>query len=371
MSTPPLVRAAESSPAPLSNREWVGRALFFDANLSEPPGQSCASCHDPNFAFTDPDKWVPTSEGASTGVYGKRNTPTAMYLDEMPPRQFITREGVFFGGLFVDGRVDTLEQQAQAPLLNAAEMANPDKQTVVAKVRDSAVAGAFRKIYGRQVFDNVDQAFDGIVDAIAAFERTFAFRQYSSKYDAVLAGRAELTADELDGLFWFTNKCASCHPVTGSGGKPPMFSDFRYHNLGIPANPGNRFASMPPTINPDGAAFVDKGLGGSLADPLQDGKFRTPTLRNIALTGPYMHNGWFNTLTAVVDFYNTRDRKPPCVSASVTEDQAVAQGCWPAAEVHANLSTSLGRMDLSSQQVNHIVAFMKTLTDGWRASMRF
>jgi cytochrome c peroxidase len=118
-----------------------------------------------------------------------------------------------------------------------------------------------------------------------------------------------------------------------------------------------------------GIKFVDKGLGAFVGDSSQNGKLKVPTLRNIAVTGPYMHNGYFNTLRGVVDFYNTRDVKNVCQSAWVTEDQALKDRCWPAAEVAANVNhDELGDLGLTDQEVDDIVAFLRTLTDGYGPS---
>ena len=128
-----------------------------------------------------------------------------------------------------------------------------------------------------------------------------------------------------------------------------MFTDFTYDNLGTPRNPENPFYSLPTELNPDGYAYVDLGLGKTVNDPAQNGKFRVPTLRNVAVTPPYMHNGVFKTLFSVVAFYNTRD---------------VAD--WPAPEVNVNVNRDeLGNLGLSSQEVEDLVAFLRTLTDGW------
>ena len=357
-----------------SPKERLGQMLFHDTRLSEPAGQSCASCHDANFASTDPDQWTPTSQGVNPKLFGSRNTPTAMYMAFSPAFHFDEEEGLYEGGQFLDGRAATLEDQAKGPFLNPLEMANTSRQQVVDKVSAAHYASLFRHVYGSDAFSNTDAAYDRIADAIAAFERTRVFNKFTSKYDAYLAGRAKLTGQEMRGLELFEREdkgnCAACHASRPdkdeNAGTPPLFTDFTYDNLGVPKNPRNRFYGMKKQHNPDGRQFVDKGLGGFVNSPAEDGKFKVPTLRNIALTAPYMHNGYFMTLKGVVDFYNTRDTKPACPQEFLEDDKAIKKGCWPVAEVAANVNRDeLGNLQLSEQEVDDIVAFMHTLTDGW------
>lgn len=350
----------------------LGRLLFFDPSLSEPAGQSCASCHDPSRAFTDPDDGRPTSKGVHRERFGSRNTPTAMYMAFSPAFYFDQQEGHYVGGQFWDGRAASLEEQAKGPFLNAVEMANPDKASVVEKVRRAPYAGQFDAVFGQEgALDDLEQAYERITAAIAAFERTAEFHPFSSKYDAWLAGKAQLSEQELRGLKLFEDEnkgnCAACHPSRpGPKGEPPLFTDFTYDNLGVPRHPENPFYTQAKVHNPDGRAFVDKGLGGFVNKAEEDGKFKVPTLRNIAQTAPYMHNGYFRTLRGVTAFYNDRDVRPRC-QAEAAEAKALGQGCWPAPEVAENVNTEeLGKLGLTDQEVDDIVAFMATLSDGWQ-----
>ncbi len=358
----------------LTPKERVGMQLFFDTRLSHPAGQACASCHDPRVAFTDPDKSSPTSKGIIPGRFGNRNSPTAMYAAYSPAFGFDEVEGLFIGGQFLDGRAASLEEQAKAPFLNPLEMNNPDRQSVVDKVRNAPYARQFQRVFGPDVFRDPDRAYDKIAEAIAAFERTRAFNRFSSKYDAWLAGRARLTAQELRGLALYEDpakgNCAACHPNRpADDGTPPLFTDFTYDNLGVPRNPDNPFYRLPPAFNRDGKGFVDRGLGSTVNLASDDGKFKVPTLRNIALTAPYMHNGYFYSLRAVVDFYNTRDVKPACRDPFTSEAQAQKKGCWPAPEVPDTVNRSeLGNLRLSPGEVDDLVTFLLTLTDGWKAT---
>ena len=358
-------------PAPAADEAAaLGRLLFFDAGLSEPAGQSCASCHAPARAFTDPDTSRPTSKGVDPRRFGNRNSPTAMYMAFSPAFHFDEKEGHYVGGQFWDGRAATLEEQAKAPFLDPLEMANPDKRAVVQKVRRAAYAGLFEQVYGKGALDDVDRAFERIAAALAAYERGPEFRPFNSKYDAWLAGKAKLTKQELRGLKLYEDEkkgnCAACHPSRrGPKGEPPLFTDFTYDNLGVPRNPANLFYGQDKAHNPDGARFVDRGLGAAVKQPAEDGKFKVPTLRNIARTAPYMHNGYFTTLRGVVAFYNDRDARKRCPN-DLPEAEALKRRCWPAAEVAANVNTEeLGRLGLTGREVDDIVAFLRTLDDGY------
>jgi cytochrome c peroxidase len=367
----------------------LGQALYFDENLSSPPGQSCASCHDPSAGFADPDVTSPTSQGAIRRRFGNRNSPTTTYAAFIPPRHWVEPPtggmggggmgvivGGWTGGLFWDGRVDTLEDQAKGPFLNPLEMHNASKRVVVRNVRKAAYAPLFVSVFGPRPFRSVETAYDNVAHAIAEFERSRQFVPFTSKYDDLAEGLVQFTEQEARGLALFEGpaKCFRCHPTTpagemgmaAAGGGPSMgvnrqgamFTSFRYENLGLPRNPDNPFYRLPRFLNPDGAGYVDLGLGPVVGDLAQNGKFRIPSLRNVALTAPYEHNGLFDTLHAVLHFLNTRD-----VLA------------WPTPEVpetvhrhHGDMPTDgriLGNLKLTAQEIDDIVAFLHTLTDGY------
>jgi cytochrome c peroxidase len=348
--------SARGTKESLTPREQLGKLLFFEESLSTPEGQACSACHTPERAFADAEIVLPVSKGAAEGKYGNRNDMPVAYASFIPPLHRDTAENVWVGGLFWDGRVNTLEEQAMGPPLNPLEMANPDAVSIQNKLRELEYADLFTEIYGPGSLDAPEKAFANMADAIAAYERTAEFRRFDSKYDRFLKGEAELTEQEFRGfgLFVAENKgnCAACHPHTPlPDGTPPLFTDFTYDNLGVPSNPENPFYLLPPDLNPDGFGFVDLGLGGTLNDPEENGKFRVPTLRNVALTPPYMHNGVFKTLFEVVAFYNTRLTAP-----------------WPAPEVAENVNdVELGDLGLTPGEIEDIVAFLMTLTDGWEA----
>jgi cytochrome c peroxidase len=326
--------------------QQLGKQIFFDTNLSSPAGQSCASCHDPKTAFTDPVLNSPVSIGVIPEQTGTRNSPTATYASYSPFFQFDDKEGLHIGGQFWDGRAATLSEQAKGPFLNPAEMNNNDKAEVVSKLQTAPYVDLFKQVYGVNALDNVDQAYQSMADAIAAFENTSIFNRFSSKYDYFLAGRVKLSNQELKGLQLYNDvnkgNCAACHPSTTIDNSPPLFTDFTYDNLGVPKNPV--------ILAKKGQDFVDFGLGAIINDVNEKGKFKVPTLRNIDKTAPYFHNGIFKTLREVVNFYNTRD----------TDSK------WGKPEVAENVNIGgLGNLKLTAKEVDNIVAFLKTLSDGY------
>jgi len=179
-------------------------------------------------------------------------------------------------------------------------MANPRAENVVEAIRQSDYADLFREVFGANSLDETEKAFDYFAQAVAAYERTEEFHPFDSKYDYYLQGKVALNEQELKGLEIFNNdakgKCAACHPSEAAAdGKPPLFTDFTYDNLGVPKNPENPFYYLAKDLNPAGTVYVDLGLGGFLNNEEEYGKFRVPTLRNVGRTAPYMHNGVFKT----------------------------------------------------------------------------
>jgi len=319
----------------------------------------------------DSQSKLPTSHGVHPELHGSRNSPTAMYMAFSPPFHYDADAGAFVGGQFLDGRAASLEEQAKQPFLNPIEMANTSKAQVIAKIRVATYATLFRKVFGATSLDDTDAAYDRVAEAIAAYERSPALSFFSSKYDAWLAGRVALTAQEQSGLTIFERpdkgNCAACHPSRPSAdGTPPLFTTFKYENIGTPKNPANPFYAMPAKYNPAGANFVDLGLGGPTGLASENGKFKVPTLRNIVITLPYTHNGYFTDLRSAVDFHNTRDLKPACIGDKVSLATAKLKNCWPAPEVSSNVNhTALGNLGLAAAEVDDLVAFLSILTDGW------
>jgi cytochrome c peroxidase len=325
--------------------------------MSTPEGQSCSTCHDPELAFADPITELPVSRGAVHGMYGNRNDMTISYSRYVPPLHYDSTEGVWVGGLFWDGRANSLTEQAMGPALNPLEMANPDTLAVAEKVRSLDYADQFSAIYGSGALDDPDSAFYYMADALAAYEQSAEVNPFSSKFDLWQRGESALTEQEQRGFMLFVveskGNCAACHPHTPlEDGTPALFTDFTYDNLGAPPNGENPFYMLSEEHNPEGFSYRDPGLAATLDDPSELGKFRVPTLRNVALTPPYLHNGVFKTLYQVVSFYNTRDVAP-----------------WQEPETAANLNVDeMGNLGLSNQEVEDIVAFLHTLSDGWALS---
>jgi cytochrome c peroxidase len=348
-----------------TQQEELGRKLYLDTNLSEPAGQGCVSCHDPAFGFVDPvnvTTGMPVSQGVVPGRFGNRHSPSAAYAVFSP---LFTLKGGIQGGQFWDGRASDLAAQARGPFLNPVEMNNTTRGQVIGKIQTSPFEGEyavlFEQVCGPNAFasENVDRSYVCMSEAIAAFEGTTLFRPFTSKFDAVQAGRASFTAQEQSGLDLFTGngKCAHCHTVNGGGGRPVLFTDFKYHNIGLPEN--RRVFELV------GARFTDLGLGGFLNDPRQNGKFKNPHLRNIGLTPPFMHNGVLSSLKQVVHFYNTRDVLPKCDPAFGNLDPGFGVTCWAAPEIPGTMDSSfLGNLRLTDAEEDAIVAFMLTLTDG-------
>lgn len=342
-------------PSGLTARQELGKAIFFDKNLSTPPGQACVDCHHPDHGFSNAENDLPVSRGVHRDRFGNRNDLPAAYGGFAPPLHYDEKEEVWVGGNFWDGRVNNLVEQAKGPFLNQLEMANPDEAAVVASLRKASYAPLFRTVFGPNALDDVKRAYHFAAEAIADYEMSFEVNRFSSKFDLHLKGKVKLTPQEQRGLALFEDEkkgnCAACHiSKPGPDGTPPLFTDFTYDNLGTPKNPENPFYTLPKSLNPDGFAWVDLGLGAFLKKPSEDGKFRVPTLRNVALTKPYMHNGVFKTLRQVVSFYNTRDVAP-----------------WPPAEVPRNVNKEeLGNLKLTELEIDDIVAFMLTLTDGYK-----
>jgi cytochrome c peroxidase len=260
----------------LQAMEQLGKALFFDTNLSDPTGQSCAACHAPQVGFTGLNQVINAHgavyEGAVAGRFGNRKPPAAAYAGDSPTFHYDTEESVWIGGMFWDGRAtgwtlgDPLAEQALGPFLNPLEQNMASASAVVAAVAASSYAELFKQVWGQNSLDpeNVNAAYGQIGRSIASYERSKEVSPFTSKYDAYLAGKAKLVGEERRGLKLFLGKakCALCHTAESSDGKPPLFTDFTYDNLGVPKNLENPFYDS--IYNAMGDDWVDPGLGGFL-----------------------------------------------------------------------------------------------------------
>lgn len=380
-----LVSNASST---LSGLAQLGKTIYFDKLFSEPNLQSCASCHMPENGFVGlrnaPIGGIGQgfisgmAEGAFRGRFGGRISPSAAYASFSPNFGLASGEDQEFkGGLFWDGRATGLSgdgspiaEQALKPLLSAVEHNNGSMLQVLGKIKASQhYLSLWQSAFGTNIINTSSETeiinnFRKVGEAIGAYESSNEVNQFSSKYDAFLKKQTDLTEQEKRGLTLFNSdaKCFRCHLSEGSGSRPPLFTDFKYYNLGLAKNPMN-------PIYLSNRNFIDLGLGGFLAsqsiNPIwkaaaekNRGKFKTPTLRNVARNAnrAFMHNGIFKTLEEVIDFYNTRD-------------ESKSRGKWGNPEINKNIQNGwMGNLNLSQRDTQDLIAFLKTLNDGWTST---
>lgn len=348
---------AEDVPTTL---EALGERLFFDVNLSANRTQSCASCHDPEHGFADPRGMA--SIGDDGESLGDRNAPSAAYA-AFTPEFHKNADGIWAGGQFWDGRANRLEDQAGGPPLNPIEMGMAEEAAVVARLlEDPVYTQAFSALFEEGVLGDSQTGYTAMTNAIAAFERTEIFAPFDSKYDRFLRGEVELTREEDLGrvLFFseqFTN-CNLCHQLGQSQLDPQeTFTNYEYHNIGVPENLALR------DLNGVTLGTVDVGLAAHPDmgnNPTLRGKFKTPTLRNVAVTGPYMHNGVFEDLRTVVLFYNQFNTTDVKRRTNPETGETFRMPAVPATLAVEELTHGPA---LDDRRVDAIVAFLKTLTD--------
>lgn len=336
----------------ISNKIAIGKTIFFDKNLSNPIGQSCASCHAPETGFSDP-LHRDISEGAVAGAFTNINAPNLAYNVFSPERTYNITDETFIGGLFLNGRSLNLKEQVIHPFIGGLEMNNGNIANVVSKIRKAAYFSEIEKEYGLAKTDEELMSF--IADALVSFETSKEVNSFTSKFDYFNKQLIKFTDDEKKGLAVFQGKgkCAQCHvldPDERTG--KILFTDFTYDNIGVPRNEKNPFYNQSAAVNPAGANFIDLGIGTIVSKPEHNGKFRVPTLRNIAVSAPYFHNGSFKTLKDVIHFYNVRDLKP-------------SEFALP--EVLKNVNTDeLGDLKMTAEEERQLEAFLGTLTDHYR-----
>lgn len=364
--------------------ESIGRRLFTAPSLSASGHIACATCHDPHYAFGPPNAKDVQSGGSTMLEPGLRAVPSLKYLQVVP--QFTEHyfesddEGDASvdngptGGLNWDGRADRRREQARFPLLSPFEMANYSPAEVVAKVRKAGYAEDLRNIFGDAIFDDADRAFAAVVEALEVYQQNAQeFYPYSSRYDAYLAGRAQLSSQEKRGLAAFNDpakgNCSSCHrSEPGNDGTPPQFTDYGLIAIGVPRN-----SNIPANADPN---FFDLGACGPLRSDLAGrgeycGLFRTPSLRNVAVRHTFFHNGVVHSLREAIAFYVERDTDPAKWYPRDASGRLRKYDDLPAQyQRNINNDPPFGsrpgnQAALTSSEIDDIVAFLNTLTDGY------
>ncbi len=379
--------SAEVAPE-LSTKALLGEKLYSDVNLSLNRSQSCATCHNPDHGFIDErtndasltNKASAGSLGDNGTSIGDRNAPTAAYASFSPDFFHGTRartatqanvadyEG-FLGGQFWDGRERDLAGQAGGPPTNPDEMGMPDKASVIDRLQESSeYVAAFEYLYGADIFNDIDSAYLAMAQSIGEFEKTDEFSPFDSKYDRSLTGEyiyPVLSKARTGKTLFFSSDftCASCHQLRALGNRQEVFTTFEYHNIGVPENSALR------TFN--NATEADNGLfkNPAVSDETQKGKFKVPTLRNVAVSAPYMHNGVFEELETVLHFYeHAKLRSRNLDNGGITDDIINPESgqLFAAAEVNENIEHELlggNDKNLTPENVEAIVCFLISLTD--------
>jgi cytochrome c peroxidase len=419
--------------------ELLGKAMLYDKQLSVNRNEACAFCHMPSTGFTGPVSELNRTTGSYPGSvrtrFSERKPQTHSYAPLSPVLHYNAGQDDLVGGNFWDMRAtgrrlgNPAAEQAEGPPTNPVEMGLPDIACAVYRASQRPYRALFESVWGPQAFaiawpDNAEAVcnqpgppapddpapvhlgpldrgraattFDQMAQSIAGYEASHEVTAFSSKYDAVQAGKAKFTPQEQAGYDLFRGKanCNACHR-DGGPGEDPLFTDFTASNIGTPANPLlPYYAEGAPdqrgyVANRNGASFVDFGVGGFLANghplsqpsavdarwqhlvPQTRGRFQVPTLRNVdkrpndGFVKAFGHNGYFKSLKQIVHFYNTRDVLPRCAP----DDPREGTGCWPAPEETANMNkTRVGHLGLSDADEDAIVSFMQTLTDGFTSA---
>jgi cytochrome c peroxidase len=356
----------------------VGRKLFFDPGLSASGTMSCATCHDPRFAYGPPNARSVQLGGVDGKQAGLRAVPSLRYLTALPPfAEHHFEEGGDesvdqgpTGGHAWDGRADTTHEQARAPLTSPFEMANADVRSVVAKVAGGGNAAEVKRVFGDDVFSDPRRGETALLLSLEVFQQSPKdFYPYSSRFDAWLRHRGTLSPREERGLALFNDprkgNCASCHPSQTRLGAFPVFTDFGFQALGVPRN-----REIPANADP---GFHDLGLCGPLRKDLAGkkeycGTFRVPTLRNAARRRAFFHNGAFHDLEKVIQFYVERDTRPERWYPK-SGGRVDAFDDLPAAyRKNVNREPPFGgkkggRPALSRDEIADLIAFLDALTD--------
>jgi cytochrome c peroxidase len=431
-----LTRLAAPPGNQVQQTELLGKLLMYDKQLSVNRNEACAFCHMPETGLSGPVSELNRTTGAYPGSvrtrFSSRKPQSHAYAALSPVLHYNAGQGDLVGGNFWDMRAtgrrlgNPAAEQAEGPPTNPVEMGLPDIACAVYRASGRPYRVMFEKLWGAQAFviawprdvarvcdrpgpapardplpvhlsavdrGRANSTFDQMAQSIAGYEASAEDTNFTSKFDAMLAGKVKFTAQEQLGYDLFKGKgqCNACHR-DGGPGEDPLFTDFTAANIGTPANPRlpfyreNRPDRWGYVANPDGHSYVDGGVGNFLAGgrllsqpspvderwvklaPANQGRVQTPTLRNVdkrpypGFVKAYGHNGYFTSLKAVVHFYNTRDTLPRCQ----THDPGEGRTCWPAPETTQNMNAShVGRLGLTDPEEDAIVSFMQTLSDGY------
>jgi cytochrome c peroxidase len=436
MEAQTLERLAAPPDNQVQQIELLGKLMLYDKELSVNRNEACAFCHMPEVGFTGPVPELNRTTGSYPGSvrtrFSERKPQSHAYAPLSPVLHYNPGQGDLVGGNFWDMRAtgrrlgNPAAEQAQGPPTNPVEMGLPDIACAVYRASKRPYRALFEAVWGRQAFAiewpaDVEQVcnqpgpppahdptpvhlteldrgraaatFDQMAQSIAGYEASAEVTTFTSKFDAVQAGKAQFTPQEQMGYDLFRGKaqCNACHR-DGGPGEDPLFTDFTASNIGTPPNPRlPYYAEQRPdargyVANPAGSSFVDSGVGGFLAKghPLSQpssvdarwlplarenqARFQVPTLRNVdkrpypTFVKAYGHNGYFKSLKSIVHFYNTRDVLMRCRP----NDPGEGVTCWPAPESTDNMNTKrVGRLGLSDEEESALVSFMQTLTDGF------
>ena len=340
-------------------KEELGSVLFFDKNLSKNRTQSCSTCHNPEAGFVD-NRENGISSMASLGddnkSLGDRQAPSAAYAMFSPEFHYDEKAKMYKGGQFWDGREATLAGQAGGPPTNPIEMGMASKEMVADRLKENPYyIQSFKDIYGEDVLSSDEKIYEAMTNSIEKFEMTKEFAPFDSKYDRFLKDDYDLTPlEDLGKALFFSNNnnsCATCHVLKGEDKKGETFTNYEYHNIGTPINHELRAKN--------GITNIDLGLlnNPAVTDKNQIGKYKVPTLRNVAVTAPYMHNGVFKDLKTVVEFYDKYNNKERTINPETGK-------VWDEPEVKETIDLeNLKAKKQNDRKVDALVAFMKLLTD--------
>ena len=396
---------------PLSAMAKLGREIFFDTRLSSSGKMACASCHSPDHAYGPPNDAPVMLGGPNLTMPGARAVPSLTYLERQPDfsigpekedmddnaiplaqqaevgKAVVRVEKIATetaqsgnivpqGGLFWDGRADTLQIQAGGPMLDPREMDGGSVEIIADKLRNAPYARKFAALFGERIFKDTKLLVAEAQFAIGRYQiEEPSFHPYTSKYDYWLEGKARLSEAEMRGLNLFNDpkkaNCAGCHTSQPSrDGYPPLFTDFQYEALGAPRN-----LAIADTRD---SSYFDLGVCGPIRKDVAEqtqfcAMFKTPTLRNTTVRRAFFHNGVFRTLQEVMDFYNFRDTKPEKVFPVAADGKAQKYNDIPA-QYHANVDVADAPFNrhpgdtlaMTDQDETDIIAFLKTLQDGYK-----